>query len=64
MNTLDGLFFGSQTPFDEADMNCPEYYRAGGKVTKCKMEIFERYPDLWQLIEEYENAQIEQTELG
>ena len=64
MSILEGLFFGSQVPFDEVDMNCPEYYRAGDKVSKYKKEILERYPDLWQLMEEYETAQMEQNELG
>lgn len=64
MNILEGLFFGSQVPFDEVDMNRSEYYRAGDKVTKYKTEILERYPELWQLMEEYENAQMEQTEIG
>ena len=64
MNILEGLFFGSQRPFDEVDMNCPEYYRAGDKVDKIKAEILEKYPDLEQLMEEYATAQMEQTELG
>ena len=64
MNILEGLFFGSQVPFDEVDMNCPEYYQAGDKVDKCKAKILECYPDLVQLMEEYETAQMEQTELG
>ena len=64
MNILEGLFFGSQVPFDEVDMNCPEYYQAGDKVDKCKAKILERYPDLVQLMEEYETTQMEQSELG
>ncbi len=64
MNILEGLFFGTQIPFDEVDMNCPEYYQAGYKVDKCKAKILERYPDLVQLMEEYETAQMEQNELG
>ncbi len=64
MSILEGLFFGSQVPFDEVDMSCPEYYRAGDKVDKIKAEILEKYPDLEQLMEEYANAQMEQTELG
>lgn len=39
-------------------MNCSEYYRTGDKVDKCKAEIFECYPDLEQLMEEYTNAQM------
>ena len=64
MSILEGLFFGSQVPFDEVDMNCPEYYRAGDKVDEFKAKILEQYPDLEQLMEEYSNAQMEQTELG
>lgn len=64
MSILEGLFFGTQVPFDEVDMNCPEYYRAGDKVDKIKEEILEKYPDLEQLMEEYATAQMEQTELG
>ncbi len=44
-------------------MNCPEYYQAGDKVNKFKMKILEQYPDLEQLMEEYVNAQMEQSEL-
>lgn len=64
MNILEGLFFGSQVPFDEVCMNYPDYYKAGNKVDKCKAKILEQYPDLGQLIEEYENAQMEQVNLG
>lgn len=64
MSILEGLFFGSQIPFDEVSMNYPEYYRAGDKVSECKAKILEQHPDLAQLMEEYENAQMEQTELG
>ena len=64
MNILEGLFFGSQVPFDEVDMDCPEYYRAGDKVSECRARIIKHHPDLAQLMEEYENAQMEQNELG
>lgn len=64
MNILEGLFFGSQRPFDEVDMNCPEYHKAGEKVDRIKEEILEKHPDLEQLMEEYSTAQMEQTELG
>ena len=64
MNILERLFFGSQVPFDEVDMNCPEYYRAGDKVSECRARIINDHPDLAQLMEEYENAQMEQNELG
>lgn len=50
MSILEGLFFGSQVPFDEVDMNCPEYYRVGDKADKCKAKILKRYPDLVQLM--------------
>lgn len=63
MSILEGLFFGSQVPFDEVDVNCPEYYRAGDKVDEIKAKILKRYPDLEQLMEEYSNAQMEHTEL-
>ncbi len=64
MNILEGLFFGSQRPFDEVDMNCPEYYRAADKVEKIKAEILKQHPDLEQLMEDFNNAQLEQSELG
>ena len=64
MSILEGLFFGSQVPFDEVNMDCPEYYRAGDKVSECRAEIIKQYPDLAQLIEEYDTAQMEQNELG
>lgn len=64
MSILEGLFFGSQVPFYEVDMNCPEYYRAGDKVSECRAKIIKQYPDLAQLMEEYETAQMEQDELG
>lgn len=64
MSILEGLFFGSQVPFDEVDMNCPEYYRAGDKVSECRAGIIKQYPDLAQLIEEYDTAQMEQNEFG
>lgn len=64
MSILEGLFFGSQIPFDEVSMDCPEYYRAGDKVSECRAKILKQHPDLAQLMEEYENAQMEQTELG
>lgn len=44
-------------------MDCPEYYRAGDKVSECRARILKQHPDLEQLMEEYENAQMEQTEL-
>lgn len=64
MSILEGLFFGSQRPFDEVDMNCPEYYRAGDKVSECRAKIIKQHSDLAQLMEEYETAQMEQNELG
>lgn len=64
MSIFEGLFFGSQVPFDEVSMNYPDYYKAGDKVDKVKADILEQYPDLVNLMEEYENAQMEQTELG
>ena len=64
MNILEGLFFGSQVPFDEVDMNCHDYFRAGDKVCECRANILKQYPDITKLMEEYENAQMEQNELG
>ncbi len=63
MNILEGLFFGSQRPFDEVDMNCPEYYQACKKVENIKAKILERYPDLEQLMEDDSNAKFEQSAL-
>lgn len=64
MRILEDLFFGSQIPFDEASMDCPEYYRAGDKVSEYRAKILKQHPDMAQLMEEYENAQMEQTALG
>lgn len=64
MNILKGLFFGSQVPFDEVDVSYSEYYRAGDKVDEIKAKILKRYPDLVQLMDDYTNAQMEQTNLG
>lgn len=64
MSILEGLFFGIQVPFDEVSMDYPDYYKAEDKVDKVKAEILEQYPDLVNLMEEYENAQMEQTEFG
>lgn len=64
MSILEGLFFGSQVPFDEVSMDYPDYYQAGDKADKVKAEILERYPELVNLVEEYENVQMEQNELG
>lgn len=64
MSILEGLFFGSHVPFDEVSINYPDYYKAGDKADEYKAKILERYPDLSQLMKEYANAQIKQTELG
>lgn len=64
MSILEGLFFGSQVPFDEVDMNCPEYYRACETVEKIRAKMLEQHPDLEHLMEDYSNAQLEQSELG
>ena len=64
MSILEGLFFGSQVPFDEVNMDNPEYYRACDKVSECRAKIIKQHPDLAQLMEEYENAQMEQNELS
>ena len=64
MSILEGLFFGSQVPFDEVDMDNPEYYRACEKVSECKAKMIKQHPDLMQLMEDFDNALMEQTELG
>ncbi len=35
-----------------------EYCKAGDKVDKVEAEILEQYPDLVNLMEEYQNAQM------
>lgn len=45
-------------------MYCPDYFRAGDKVSESRANILKQYPDLAQLIEEYDTAQMEQNELG
>lgn len=64
MSILEGLYFGSQIPFDEVDMDCPDYYKAGKEVEQIKAKILELHPDLRQLMEELNNAQMEQAELS
>lgn len=63
MNILEGLYFGSQIPFDEVDMNCPDYYKAGKEVERLKVKMLELHPDLKKLVEELENSQMERAEL-
>ena len=64
MSVLEGLFFGSQVPFDEVDVDDPEYYSACRKADECKAKILEQHPDLESLMEELANTQMEQAELG
>ena len=64
MNILEGLYFGSQIPFDEVDMDCPDYYKVGKEVERPKAKVLELHPDLKQLMEELSNAQMEQAELS
>ena len=64
MSILEGLFFGSQVPFDEVNMDNPEYYRACEKVSECKVKIIKQHPDLAQLMEDFDNALMEQIELS
>ncbi len=64
MNILEGLYFGSQIPFDEVDMDCPDYYKAGKEVERLKAKMLELHPDLKQLMEELSDAQMEQVELS
>ena len=64
MSILEGLFFGSQVPFDEIDVDDPEYYRACEKMSECKAKMIKQYPDLAQLMEDLDNALMEQIELS
>ena len=64
MSILEGLFFGSQVPFDEVNVDDPEYYRACEKVSECKAKIIKQHPDLAQLMEDFDNALMEQIELS
>lgn len=64
MNILEGLYFGSQIPFDEVDMDCPDYYKIGKEVVMLKAKMLELHLDLKQLMEELENSQMERTELS
>ena len=64
MSILEGLFFGTQVPFDEVDVDDPEYYRACEKVSDCKSKMIKLHPDLAQLMEDLDNALMEQTELS
>lgn len=64
MNILEGLYFGSQIPFDEVDMDCPDYYKIGKEVEKIKAKMLELHPDLKQLMEDLMNAQMEQAEFS
>lgn len=64
MSILEGLFFGSQVPFDEVNMEDPEYYRACDRVSECKSTMVKQHPDLAQLMEDFDNALMEQIELS
>ena len=64
MSILEGLYFGSQIPFDEVNVNCPDYYKAGKEAERIKSKILELHPDLTQLMAELTNAQMEQAELS
>lgn len=44
MNILGGLYFGSQIPFDEVDMDCPDYYKIGKEVEKIKAKMLNSTP--------------------
>lgn len=46
MSTLEGLFYVSQVPFDEVNMDCTEYYQAGYKVYKYKEKYLRNIP-IW-----------------
>lgn len=43
-DVLEGLFFGSQIPFDGVNVDCPDYFKAGKEVEKCKAKILELPP--------------------
>ncbi len=45
------IIFGSQIAFDEVNMDCPEYYRAGDKMSECRAKILKQHLDLEQLRE-------------
>lgn len=64
MSILEGLFFGSQIPFDEVSMNFPDYFKVGREVERVKAKMIELHLDLKQLMEELTNAQMAQTELS
>lgn len=64
MSILEGLFFGTQVPFDEVDVDDPEYYRACEKVSECKAKMIKQHPDLAHLMEDFDNALMEQIELS
>ncbi len=64
MSILEGLFFGSQVPFDEVDMDNPEYYRVCEKVSECRAKILKLHLDLALFMEDFDNALMEQIELS
>lgn len=64
MNILEGLYFGSLIPFDEVNMDCPDYFKAGKEVERLKAKMLELHPDLKQLMEDLTNAQMEQAEFS
>lgn len=64
MSILEGLYFDSQITFDEVNVDCPDYFKAGKEVAKIKSKIIELHSDLKQLMEELTNAQMEQIKLG
>lgn len=64
MSILEGLFFGTQVPFDEVNVDDPEYYRACEKVSECKAKIIKQHLDLAQLMEDLNNALMEQIEFS
>lgn len=59
MSILERLYFGSQIPFDEVDVDCPDYFKAGREVEKIKARMLELHTDSEQLMEELAKAQME-----
>lgn len=39
MSILEGLYFDSQMPFDEVDMDCPDYYKASKEGERVKAQL-------------------------
>ncbi len=64
MSIFRGLIFWQSSTFWRVSIKYSDYYKAGNKVDKVEAEILEQYPDLVNLMEEYQNAQMQQIEFG